>query len=501
MDNELRKAFWYALAVSFAIKCLLALAIPLTSDEAYFFVWAKHLDFGYYDHPPMVAWIMRLFMVFGSSPLALRMPAILSTLAIGAGIYLALSRFDRGKAFLAAVLFLVSPLNILYVPVSTDTPVIFFAFLSAFFFHKAEEGGRYPHYLLSGLFLGCAFLSKYFAALLGFSYLIYYLVSPKDKRKTAGLALVFAAVVPFVLLNLYWNYTHSWANIMFNVFNRNRQETFSLGKAAVFLLSQAWLMTPGIAYYAVKKNAGAWKAAERSAAGRYFGFLYVLPMLIFLALSFKKVIGLHWALSFYPFLFIAAFFFLSTDELAKSVKAALVFSFIHLFLIGALLTLPLDTFAKNKNFNMIVMGMRPSAVVEQLKPYEKDFNFATESYAESAVIGYHYGRYFMVFGGGSQHGRQDDMITDFRALDGANILILRKAPPPKGEYDVYFRKVVLRQFEVDKATFCAVLGYGFRYAPYRDVVLTGIKNDFYNIPPYLPVKRDYFGEKYFRAAP
>jgi len=42
---------------------------------------------------------------------------------------------------------------------------------------------------------------------------------------------------------------------------------------------------------------------------------------------------------------------------------------------------------------MIVMGMRPKAVVAALKPYEKEFIFATDSYAESAVMGYHCGRY------------------------------------------------------------------------------------------------------------
>jgi 4-amino-4-deoxy-L-arabinose transferase-like glycosyltransferase len=31
----------------------------LTADEAYYWMWSKHLAFGYYDHPPMVALVIR----------------------------------------------------------------------------------------------------------------------------------------------------------------------------------------------------------------------------------------------------------------------------------------------------------------------------------------------------------------------------------------------------------------------------------------------------------
>ena len=33
--------------------------LPLTADEAYYWMWSKHLAFGYYDHPPAIAWIIR----------------------------------------------------------------------------------------------------------------------------------------------------------------------------------------------------------------------------------------------------------------------------------------------------------------------------------------------------------------------------------------------------------------------------------------------------------
>lgn len=500
MDNTIRRTYWYTVLVVFAVKAMLAAAIPLISDEAYFVIWAQHPDFGYYDHPPMVAWFLKAMLYFGHSELILRLPAVLSTIFIGIGIFLLLRKLDEKKAYIASALFLVSPVNLLYIPISTDTPVILFAFVSGCFMYLAREKDSYAHYALSGAFLGMAFLSKYFAALLGFAYLVYFLITPKSRKGFLGLMLTFAAAAPFICVNLYWNYTHSWANLLFNLVNRNQKESFSLGKFLTFIISQAYLITPPVLYYIIRKRREALNGLRNS--GRYgiFAVMFAAPLAVFLLLSFKKVIGLHWALAFYPFMYVAAFFALSEEDLVKSLKFMLVFSLLHLVAIGTLLTLPLDTFKNNRNYNMVVMGMRPESVISELKKYEGGFEFSTESYAESAVIAYYSGRYYFVFGGGSHHGRQDDMITDFREYAGKNILILRKAAPVMENYAPYFRKVEVKQFEAEKTIFYVVLGYGFKYEPYRETVLKGIKDNYYRIPSWLPCKTDYFSKKYFITA-
>ena len=47
-----------ALAVLTLLRLALAARLPLAPDEAYYFLWSRHLQAGYFDHPPMVAlWI------------------------------------------------------------------------------------------------------------------------------------------------------------------------------------------------------------------------------------------------------------------------------------------------------------------------------------------------------------------------------------------------------------------------------------------------------------
>ena len=61
-------------------RLVLAAVIPLTEDEAYYRLWASSLQFGYYDHPPMIAWWIRAGMTLaGDRPLGVRLLPALSS--------------------------------------------------------------------------------------------------------------------------------------------------------------------------------------------------------------------------------------------------------------------------------------------------------------------------------------------------------------------------------------------------------------------------------------
>ena len=56
-----------------ALQALAASRLELTFDEAYYFLWSRSLAFGYLDHPPMVALLIRASTdLFGNSELGVR---------------------------------------------------------------------------------------------------------------------------------------------------------------------------------------------------------------------------------------------------------------------------------------------------------------------------------------------------------------------------------------------------------------------------------------------
>ena len=494
---SLSNAFKFVLLATLALRLILAYFIPMTGDEAYFVVWARHLDFGYYDHPPMVGWFLHLMLYLGNAEVLLRLPSILTTALIGIAIYRLLKPLDENKAALIAMLFLLSPINILYVFITTDTPLILFAFFSVASLYKALQHHRLGWYALSGVFFGLAFLSKYFAVLLGLSYLAYFIFSAKSREKTGGFILLFLASFPFALINIYWNYTHCWDNILFNLYTRNEGEQASLGKLAMFLGVQIYLMTPPLIYFLFKHRAGFAQKIQRDRFLIFF-FAFMVPLLVFGLLSIKKVVGLHWVLGFYPALYLLLFQLLERSELVKMLKFMAGFSALHLVPILVIAFMPIETWNQHKLYSDIVFTLEPEKIIEQIRPYEEQqFLLATNSYSSAATISYNSGSEFFVFGEGGFHARQDDMLTDFRQFKGRNILTLRKSKPVMTDYIPYFERVETIIFTLRGATFYLVLGYDFNYERYREDVLRPIKDRYYSIPSWLPHTSCYFCDKYF----
>src|SRR5512142_2609876 len=70
------------------LRLLAAAWTPLTFDEAYYWMWSKHLAGGYYDHPPMAALVIRAgTMIAGDTPLGVRLVSILLALPMSWAVY------------------------------------------------------------------------------------------------------------------------------------------------------------------------------------------------------------------------------------------------------------------------------------------------------------------------------------------------------------------------------------------------------------------------------
>ena len=70
------------------LRLVAAAFTPITFDEAYYWTWSKHLAGGYYDHPPMVAVIIRLgTMIAGDTEFGVRLVSILLALPMSWAVY------------------------------------------------------------------------------------------------------------------------------------------------------------------------------------------------------------------------------------------------------------------------------------------------------------------------------------------------------------------------------------------------------------------------------
>ena len=488
---------------SLLLRGWIAATFPITGDEAFFYWWGVYPDWGYSDHPPMVGWLIALMRAtLGDSLWAIRLPAVLLPLGLGAALWWALKGVDRNRAAWGVLFFWLAPLNWLNTLVTTDTPLIFWSALSVAALMRAEcraqlDRAAYGLYALSGLFLGCAFLSKYFSVVLGLAYLVYFAFY--RRQRLAGFALLVVCALPGPAINIAYNLSHGWSNIMFNVYNRNEAELFELRKPLVYIAMMAYLITPAALWMAIKyRQALLATARGASPALRLLACLVIVPLVFFALLSGKKVIGLHWVLSFYPFGFALLAFALPADKLRACAKGLAVFAGLHVLVVAGLYLTTLETWRStaplSKIYPQIIRSYKTAEILQQIA--SPGVVLMAESYTPASIYGFERRQYMPVFGVGRFHARQDDMLVDFSLYQGKTIRVITAGPPDLEAYKAYFESVRVLNFMQSGVPFYAVEGTGFKFEAYRQGVLGAIYQRFYKIPSFLPMTGCPFCERY-----
>jgi 4-amino-4-deoxy-L-arabinose transferase-like glycosyltransferase len=190
------------LAVSAAVRLALALGTDIYFDEAYYWQWARHLDWGYYDHPPLVAW---LIAALGIRPTALLCGAgtVAAVWGLARDVY-----GTREAAWRAAALWSVVPAGMLAgVWATPDTPLLLFWVLALWALYRER-------WVLAGLACGLALLSKYPGVLLAAAFVA---AAARHRRLPAGAWLTALLGVLLFVPVVLWNAQRDWVGFAFQL--------------------------------------------------------------------------------------------------------------------------------------------------------------------------------------------------------------------------------------------------------------------------------------------
>lgn len=283
-----------------AVRLALAALIPLTVDEAYYVDWARHLQPGYLDHPPAVAWLIAgPLRLFGASTLAVRLPALL---LLGVATLLAadLARARGGPraATAAALLLQAAPIFGLGATLVTPDAPLALAWVGALW--SLDRAGRSgPRWFLAtGAFVGLAALSKLTGGLLGLACLAA-LVATRDGRAAlrtpwpwAGGALSLAVASPMLL----WNAAHGWPAFGFQATHVLGGRGFSWARLAGSLGAQAAYVSPALLVLGAGAALRALRPTGRADAGGAALAFTALPLAALFTLAAAVTPGAlpHW---------------------------------------------------------------------------------------------------------------------------------------------------------------------------------------------------------------
>lgn len=491
MINYYKKEIKIFFAI-FVFKIVLLTLLPLTGDEAYFIKWADNLSMGYYDHPPMVGWIIHLMSYISGSHIFFRLFAVVTTFTAAFVIYkiALLYRVEKKKALLTSLIFLASPVDLLLILMTNDVALLFFSSLGTLFLLYSLEKKEWLRYsLLAGIFLGSAFLSKYFAVFLMLSLLIFSFYMYKSKALKNVLA-VTAVVSLFIAQNLYFNYNSCWNNILFNFFVRTEDSSYNIGTPLGYFGLILYILTPWGVYFLFKTK------FEKTRLFKLLISILSVAFFIFFVVSLKNKIGLHWFLIFTPYIFLL-FSFMDEKYLTKLFKYNAIFTFLHVIILVTLLLIPTSLLKDNKKYSDIVMYTQPEALCAELERFDDERIF-TSSYSTASLLSHYCKRDVTVLFNNSKYGRIDDKLLDVRTIADKDITIFNKSQINEELLNGVCNSYMLGSFEIDGATFYTAKCNGFEYDEYKKRYLDVQNEKFYNIPSWLPVGECYFKERYYR---
>src|SRR6202048_3896878 len=251
-----------------AVRLVAAAWTPITFDEAYYWMWSKSLAGGYYDHPPMVAFVIRLgTMIAGDTELGVRLISILLALPMSWAVYRTAAILFGGQrvAATAAILLNVTLMAAVGTLIVTpDAPLLVASSFVLFFLAKVLETGRGAWWLAVGAAVGAALLSKYTALFFGPAILIWLVAVPKLRRWLISPWPYLGGLVSLLIFSpvILWNADHQWVSFIKQI-GRARIEDFRPAFIGELIPTQIAFATPlvfilgAMGLYALARRAGA----------------------------------------------------------------------------------------------------------------------------------------------------------------------------------------------------------------------------------------------------
>ncbi|MEM9815282.1 MAG: glycosyltransferase family 39 protein [Cyanobacteria bacterium P01_D01_bin.6] len=316
MNSFVFHRYWPILALLLGLRLVYWLGAFPNPDEAYYWLWGQHLDWSYFDHPPLHAWVQGGFdALLGRSRFVLRLPNLITT-----GLLFRLywvtchqlyGRQGPNAFWLTVLLVLTSPLFFLFLAMAWhDHWLVWFGTAASYCFVQFLSRDRavaYPWLYGTGLLIGLAGLCKYVALFLGIGFLVT-IASQKRWRSLFGSGHLYGAMGLALLVMtpvFWWNSQHDWYSFQFYLGRSMQAESstihwfgpvgFGLLSLLIFGPIHGWLTLTA----AQRGFASSFGATYQRVALTLLG----TSSLLLAVLSLQAPVLYYWNILAYPLLF------------------------------------------------------------------------------------------------------------------------------------------------------------------------------------------------------
>jgi len=336
LSKHHRVIFYFAW---FLFSILQASFTELQDDEAYYWVYSLFPAWGYFDHPPLTAIMIKVGYFLFQNELGVR----LVSLFMNFGTLLLLQQLTgKQKPFLFYTIMLsMAILQIAGFMAAPDIPLIFFTVLFFWVYKQFLERSSLGYTLLLGIVMALLLYSKYHGVLLIFFTI---LSNPKILLKPQFLLAAFIGVICF-LPHLYWQYEHDFISFKYHLFESN-VNPYKFSYTTEYIGGQI-LMAGPIAGIILIPAALWYRNKQKDKLIRALQFTLIGFYVFFLLSSFRGRVEANWTAPVVVPLVILSFFYLARNvKWEKALLFTLPFSIIIILLLRIAMVvdiLPLET--------------------------------------------------------------------------------------------------------------------------------------------------------------
>lgn len=380
-------SLWQIWCLALFIKIILLPILPISPDEAYYFAWSRHLQLSYFDHPPLISWIMLLAQPLWKTPFGVRLPGVvLGHLALIPWILILkkLGFTTRGIIFWFLCMLLGPLTGLGSFIITPDLPLIIFWGLSTLALLRAVEKPNLQRWILLGLFFGLGLLSKYTMVLFLPATVIWLFWEKKLRllkswQPWAGIGVSFLVFLPVVI----WNFQNNFASFSFQFNHGLNENHFRWSWPLEYIGSQFGLLNPIVFVLAC---IAAYRFRKKQKLLICFS---TFPFLFFLISSFRSHVEPNWPLCAYPSATALAICLIldekkSAQKYSAWLQTSLVISAAFVFLVFSHSTRPWLPINKDKDHTKIMRQWIADVLV--LKTYSPLY---ARSYQLAAYYSYY----------------------------------------------------------------------------------------------------------------
>ena len=289
LREYLLKPFIFFLIGWFILNLIQAFFTPLNNDEAYYWMYSKYLDWGFFDHPPMIAVLIKFGYAVFHNELGVRILIVIGEI-IALLIIWSLTDEEpvrkKESVFLFIMLVAIIPVfNIFGFIATPDAPLILFSAVFLLCYKRFLNAGNWQNTLFLGFSMAALMYSKYHGGLL----ILCVLFSNLRLLKSSRFYLASALAIVLFLPHLYWQYSNGFPSFKYHLIER--VSGFNIENMPEYILNLFIIQDPfifPICIWLIIKN----KAKDKFEKALYYSLIGIV--IFFLIASFRYHIQPQW---------------------------------------------------------------------------------------------------------------------------------------------------------------------------------------------------------------